>query len=480
MANKSKVGSNVFYNMAYQIIALLTPLITAPYLSRVIGAEGIGIYTYTNSIAAYFFLFAMLGVNNYGNRLVAQTRDEKQKLSTAFWQVYYMQLLLTIICLILYFILCTFVANENNRLIFYMQGLYVFSAAVDINWFAFGLEKFKLTAIRSTFIKIITVISIFLFVKSSEDVWVYTLIILVGNIIGLIIIWPIVFKMTIIQKPSIRKMLQHLKPNLILFIPYIASTAYQGMDKTMLGIFKSESDVGYYNYATNIMNIPLTAIDAIGTVLMPRISNLYINKGGKDTKPIIIQTIFYICIIAIGMGCGVFAIAPTFVPLYLGKEYIYTAKYLMILAFGIPFASIGSIIRMIYLIPYEKDKQYTIAIIIGAAVNFVGNLFLINLFGAYGACITTVGAYIIVLSVQIYYMQNDFNLRTKIYKIVPYILCGIFMILILFQVPNLIHNPIIALVIQLGLGVFIYAGGTLFILVVIQRDNFIKRIFRKK
>ena len=199
---KSRFKSNVLYNVAYQIIALLTPLLTAPYLSRVIGAEGVGTYAYTNSVASYFFLFAMLGVNNYGNRLVAQTRDNKNKVSESFWQVYYIQLFGTIVWLILYLLLCFRLNNENNKVIFYIQSLYVFSAALDVNWFIFGLEKFKVAAIRSTLVKIISVLLIFVLVKNKQDTWIYTVIIVLGNIVGLLLVWPIVFKETQIQKPT--------------------------------------------------------------------------------------------------------------------------------------------------------------------------------------------------------------------------------------------------------------------------------------
>ena len=478
---KSRFKSNVLYNVAYQIIALLTPLLTAPYLSRVIGAEGVGTYAYTNSVASYFFLFAMLGVNNYGNRLVAQTRDNKNKVSESFWQVYYIQLFGTIVWLILYLLLCFRLNNENNKVIFYIQSLYVFSAALDVNWFIFGLEKFKVAAIRSTLVKIISVLLIFVLVKNKQDTWIYTVIIVLGNIVGLLLVWPIVFKETQIQKPNFDIIVRHLKPNFILFIPLIASTAFSGIGKTILGILKNEEEVGYYNYATNIMNIALTAIDAIGIVLMPRLSNLLVNeKDNNITKKVIEEVVLYTSIIGVGMGAGMAAVAPTFVPLYLGEDYIPTANYLALLAIGIPIAGLGSIIRMAYLIPYGKDKEYTKAIVLGAIINiFVGGIGA-KILGTYGICLAMLISYLMVFIVQLNAMKEDFHVNILIKKTVPYWGIGIFMAIVILNLSSFIENKLLLLAAQIIVGVIIYGSLSLFSLVVLNKDEMVKVFLRKK
>ena len=155
----SSVKRNVTYNIIYQILILIIPLITAPYLSRVVGAKGVGIYSYTYSIVYYFMLLCLLGVNNYGNRLIAKVRDDKEKLSKTFFSVYLFQLFMGIIMLIVYIIYLLCVNNEYKTIAL-IQSLYILSAIVDINWFFFGLEEFKATITRNTLLKISNVIEV--------------------------------------------------------------------------------------------------------------------------------------------------------------------------------------------------------------------------------------------------------------------------------------------------------------------------------
>ena len=189
----NSVKKNFTYNIVYQILILIIPLITAPYISRVIGAEGQGIYSYTYSIAQYFVLFAMLGLNNYGNRTIAKIRDDKEKLSKEFWSIYGLQIITTTIMLILYITYIIF-WDSSYKLYNTIQLVYVFSAMFDINWFFFGMEKFKLTVIRNTIIKILSACSIFMFVKSKNDLVLYMLIMVGASLISQLSLWTFLRK----------------------------------------------------------------------------------------------------------------------------------------------------------------------------------------------------------------------------------------------------------------------------------------------
>jgi O-antigen/teichoic acid export membrane protein len=167
------VKKNFIYNFIYQILILILPLITVPYVSRVLGADGVGTYSYTYSIAYYFMIIAMLGLNNYGNRRIAKVRDNKEDLSKEFWSIYKLQLITSSIMIILYFLYVSLFATKY-KLIAFIQILYVASSMLDINWFFFGIEKFKLTITRNTIIKVFSLILIFIFVKNENDLWKYT------------------------------------------------------------------------------------------------------------------------------------------------------------------------------------------------------------------------------------------------------------------------------------------------------------------
>ena len=190
------IKKNFLYNVFYQILTMLLPLFTAPYIARVIGAEGVGIYSYSSSIANYFVLLAMLGLVNYGNRSIAQVRDNKELLSQTFFNIYALQVITSLIMIVGYvFYINTFVTE--NIVIFYIQLFLIIATILDINWFFFGLEQFKLTVTRNTIIKLLTVVCIFIFVKDSNDLWIYTVIMAGGTLLSQLMLWFFIKKICI-------------------------------------------------------------------------------------------------------------------------------------------------------------------------------------------------------------------------------------------------------------------------------------------
>lgn len=173
---------NFAYQIAYQILTIIFPLITSPYLSRVLGPEGLGEYSYTYSIAYYFSLFILLGVNNYGTREIAKVKDNKSERTVVFWSIYYVQFIAGIIIVTLY-ILTQMIFRQDSALAS-IQLLYVLSAVLDINWLFFGLERFKVTVTRNCIVKIITVLSIFIFVHDNGDTTAYAVIMALGFLLS--------------------------------------------------------------------------------------------------------------------------------------------------------------------------------------------------------------------------------------------------------------------------------------------------------
>ena len=168
----SSIKKNFSYNLVYQVLNLVILLVTSPYIARVLGPDKSGIYSYTYSVANFFLLAAMLGVNNYGNRSIALIRDDKEKLSKTFSSIYVLQLLTSAISVTAYVIYLVWIIDAN-RTVALVQGVYLMSAAFDINWFFFGLEKFKLTVTRNMVIRILSLVGIFVFVKDQNDLFIY-------------------------------------------------------------------------------------------------------------------------------------------------------------------------------------------------------------------------------------------------------------------------------------------------------------------
>ena len=281
MGQKS-VKKNFLYNIVYQVFAIVLPLITTPYIARIIGPEGSGVNSYTYSIANYFVIFALLGIANYGNRLIAQNRDNKEKLNYEFTSLFILHVIISLIVLAMYLIFVFFIAN-NYKIYFIVQGLFVISALFDISWLFFGLEEFKTTVVRNIVIRLIALILIFTFVKSATDLIKYIIILQGSTLLSQLVLFPFLKKNKIkFVKVRREDVLKHFKPMLILFIPVIAVSIYKMMDKVMLGYMVDVKEVGLYEYGERIINLPMTLITALGTVMLPRMSNL-VAKGDDET-----------------------------------------------------------------------------------------------------------------------------------------------------------------------------------------------------
>ena len=483
--NKKSIKRGLLYNGFYQLLITLTPLITAPYISRTLGADGYGFFNYTVSIAFYFFTIAMLGVNTYGNREIAKVRDDKRKRSNTFWQIYYMQLFLGLLSTILYLLFVTFFIKEEKAL-FYLQGLYVFSTCTDINWYAFGMEEFKLMTIRNTVVKLVSMVFLFCFVKSPSDLAIYFLIYVFGVILGLLPIWPLVIRTTSFVKPKPEEIIKHFKPNFILFLPYVALSLYQQMDRLMIGAFVSKAEVGYYVYAESIIAVSLGLMTTITNVMLPRSSYL-VGMGKKEESDKLFEiTLKYTGIINIAICFGIIAVADVFIPWYLGRDFDYTATLLMILAPGVIVTGVGTIIRSQMLIPYGQEKEYTIAITCGTITNLVLNTLLIFWLHAIGACIATVLANLIVMLVEMYYTRDKYSYAQHLKEMMPHYLDGIIMLGILIVIKSRITGlgSFAEVIVIVGTGCVVFGIVEYIILIVIERDpvaaEFIERIIRKR
>ncbi len=451
----SSIKKNFSYNVIYQMLILIVPLITAPYVSRVLGAEGNGIYSYTYSIVQYFAIFAMLGLNNYGNRTIAKCRDDKEKLSREFSSIYVLQILTTVSMIILYI---TYVCIFNNQYvtIALIQLIYLISVCFDINWLFFGLEKFKLTVTRNAIIKILLSVSIFIFVKTKENLIIYVILMSGASLLSQLSLWPFVRKEVKFVKPRWIEVKKHFKPNIILFIPVIAVSVYRVMDKIMLGNMTTIENVGYYEYAERIISIPLSIMTALGTVMLPRISNL-VAKGEKNTVKFYIgKSMDFMMFLAIPIYLGLVVIAPEFVPIFLGNEFIKTGEIIQYLAITIVFASWANVIRTQYLIPNEKDKSYIISVSIGALTNFFINLTLIPKYGVIGATIGTIFAEFSVMLYQTIAVRKELEIKKYLIHPLKYTISGIIMYIIISNLKNVIQNQYGLIFSQILIGGLIY------------------------
>lgn len=461
---------NFLYNLFYQVLTFVLPLVTTPYLSRVLGAEKTGIYSYSYSIAYYFVLFAMLGLNNYGNREIAKIRDNKYERSKLFWSIYGLQVCTSLTIIIVYS-LCNLLFR--NELINWIMLLYVMSSLFDINWFFWGMEEFKITVTRNTVIKLSSVMAILFFVKEEGDIYVYSLIMAGSMLLSPILLWPYLRKRIDWVKPSIGSIAIHLKPNLILFMPVVAVSLYKVMDKIMLGYMGTYSEVGLYDYAEKVIAIPICCVNALGTVMMPRMTNLVANNKTAVEKETIFRSMVFGTALATSMSFGLMGIADVFVPYFYGEGFSKCIVLFYILLPSCVFLAIANVIRTQYLIPHSMDKEYIISLIVGACINLMLNVILIPRFQSIGASIGTLVAEATVCSIQWHYVMKYIDLKRHIKDIAIIIVAGFIMALVVYFIP-FVYNSVVTLYIKVVVGGIIF-GTVMIMKYKIRIGEFFKR-----
>lgn len=452
--SKSSIKKNLMYQMIYELLVLILPFVTSPYIARVVGAEGLGIYSYSYTIANYFVIFSMLGLKNYGNRIIAQTREDRQKLNTVFSEVLSFHIFISAFCCIMYAVYILFIAADKQYAA--IQSLFVLSGLFDISWFYFGIEKFKLTVTRNTIIKIINVICIFVFVKDSDDLWKYCIIMALGMLISQLTLWIPLKKYVRIVKPNFKQIFVHLKPMLILFIPVIAISLYKYMDKIMIGGISSKTQLGLYENAEKVTIIPLTIIGSFGTVMLPKMSNLAAKSDIDSSLRYMKISMKYVMCLAFALAFGLAAVGQVFAPLFWGKEFEASGILIMGLSITIPFASFANIIRTQYLIPQSKDKDYLVSVIAGAVVNLIINYLFIPDFGAIGATIGTIAAEALVCIIQSYSVRKAIPLFNYFKSFYAFIIFGLIMFGSVFYIGKISNGGIVTLIIQVMVGVILY------------------------
>ena len=464
------VRKNLILNILYQILIIIIPLITTPYVSRVLGSDGVGRYSYAFAIAYYFAIFAMLGVNNYGNRTIATVSGDKEKQSKTFWSIYLFQLFFAVISIVAYILYIIFLCND--KLLGWIMLAYVLSAAFDINWFFFGMEEFKITVARNSAVKLISIICIFLFVKNQRDIYIYAFVNVIGFLIAQIILWTMLRKYVSFVKINISAILHHVKPNLVLFIPIIAISLYKFMARIMLGGMSTSNEVGYYESCEKILQIPVALITALGTVMLPRISNMIADKKEKEGLQYMKKSLVLTLLVASPLSFGIMAVAREFVPWFYGNGFEKCIDIFQILMPSCLFLAFANVVRTQYLIPYKRDKVYIISVILGAIMNIIINVLLIPEYQSIGAAIGTFVAEGTVFFIQCFAIRKEINVFKYAIYGMPFIFFSLIMYAILIRWDILILDFFSTMVIKIIVGSIIYCALTGLFLLFLKKRKF--------
>ena len=435
----ASLKKHFIYQTGYQVLATALPLITTPYINRVLGAEQLGTYTYVANIANYFTIFAMLGFNNYGSKMIAATKHNENELAHTFSSIRKLQCLMATVVVAIYLLFISLCIPEHKSL-YFIESLWIINCFIDINWFFWGMEKVKLTVNRNLIIKLITLLGVFIFVRSRNDILIYAFILVIGTILSDIYLISQVKKYVKGTKTTFYEMIAHIKPCIALFIPIVAMSIYQQMDKTMLGVLSTYEQVGYYSSADKIVNIPLGIITGLGTVSLPRIVSLISENKIMEYKKVVEKSISLVMFMCSAIAFGILAVSQEFVPLFFGREFLPCVSLVSFLTFVIFFKAISTVLVNQILIPNDNEKYYIISVFIGAFINLILNYSLIRKFDAVGAVYATLISELIVCFIQIFICFNYLNTLKIIGKNFQYIILGILMYGLVRKVAVLIKD----------------------------------------
>ena len=434
MNGESSLKRNVVYNFAYQLLILALPLATAPYLSRVIGAEGVGTYSYSYSVATYFVYIVMLGLNNYGNRSIAAVQDDRAARSKCFCEIYAMQALCFLVAGVAYIFYS--VALSGDMVIALLQGVYVLSALFDVNWFFFGMELFRLTVVRNTVVKVLTAAAVFVFVRRPEDIDAYVAVMCTGFLVSQLALWPFLGRYVDIVKPTFTGVVRHLRPNLVLFVPVIAVSVYNTLSKIVLGAVAGTDEVGFFESASRIIQVPTALVTAVGTVMLPRTSAL-VAQGKQDAAAKHTErTLVYVMAFTSVAAFGIPVIALPFTVLFYGQGFEPAASCMAVLSATVPLLGFGNVVRTQYLIPMSRDKVFLWSAVCGAAANVAVNLLLIPGFGCLGAAFGSVAAEVAVLTYQLFMVRHEIPLARYLRIALAFLAVGCAMAIALLVLPT--------------------------------------------
>ena len=503
MAKKS-ITKNYIYNMVYQVLILVLPLVTTPYLSRVLGAEGIGIYSYTYAIVTYFILFGSLGVALYGQREIAYAQENVEERKRVFIEIVLFRFVTIFVSSIIYYFF--FIRGEAYQIYYQILLLELIAAAFDISWFFQGMEEFKRTVTRNVLVRVCSVSAVFLFVKNKEDLALFTLIYSIGDLLGNLSLWLYLPKYIKGVKVKNINTFRHIWPIILLFIPQIANQIYKILDTTMIGnLVQDKAETGYYEQGQKVIRLLLTVVTSLGVVMVPRMASTFASGDKKQIQSYLKMSFRFVFFLAFPIMFGIISISEAFVPVFFGAGYDKVVVLINIISPILLLMGVANVLGTQYLLPTKHQKEYTISVAIGVVFNFIANYILITKYASIGASIATVLSELLVVIIQYQYMKKEVPFKELLSLAWKYFLAGILMFVVCFGIRYVLNiesiltiQENIALAINMNNEYFInvvsiisqmiFGALTYFIVLVILKDDYVfkfidkikSRIFKKE
>ena len=353
----------------------------------------------------------------------------------------------------------TFVFGGTYLPLLLVWACWVGGSVLDVTWLLNGCQEFRIPMVRSVCTRLAGMAAILLFVRTETDTIIYVGAIAMPFLLNALLVWPFVGNYVDFKRPTLDGAVAHIKPNLVLFVPVIAVSLYTLLDKVMLGAMAGMGQTGLYDYAEKISKMPLAVVTALGAVVLPRMTEV-ITAGRRDeAKELVATTMWFMEAVALGLAFGIMGVAKEFVPVFFGEGYSECVPLMCVLSVIIPLICATNVIGVQYLVPSGRDHQYTISVLVGAAVNIAINLVFIPQYGAMAAAVATVAAELAVLVAQACMVHGELDLAGAACGVVPFMGIGVIMLLCLRYLSGVIGDfatTVPGLAIEVGAGLILY------------------------
>lgn len=466
---------NYIYNLVYQSLTVIASFATTPYISRVIGPDGVGIQSYTNSVVQYFAILGALGTASYGQREIARHRDDPQTYSTLFWEIEILRAVTTAICLAAWIGVILF--SKEYSLFYLVLSMELAAVAFDVSWFFGGLEQHKMIGTRNILIKLAGIACLFTFIKEKEDLLLYMTLLSGLTLLGNLSMWR--HMKYFLVKTDIRsfRIKRHLKETLIYFIPTIATSIYTILDKTMLGWFAdtNKSQNGYYEYSTTIINMGKIILVSFNTVMSSRMSYLFAKKNSQEIRTMLETSLNFILLLAAPIMMGIAGVADRFIPWFLGDAYRPVIPLLYVCCPLVLIVGLSDCMGSQVLTPGGKRAQSGKVIVMGALVNASLNMLLIPKFQASGAAMASVIAETLITGAYLWLSRGYITLFMIARCLWKRLLSAAAMLIFVIELGKAMDAAPMTTLIQIFGGAVLY-----FALLLLMKDDFLRKQLWKK
>lgn len=472
---------NAVMNFVLSASSVLFPLITFPYISRVLLVEANGRQAFAYSVIQYFVMFASLGVPTYGIRACAQVRDDRKKLSRTFQELFIINIVTTVLTYLV-FAWSLFVVQkfQEERTLLLINSFAIILNSIGVNWLYQALEEYSYITIRNIAFKFVALILMFSFVHNPSDLNTYAVIVVIGTFGSNILNFVRLFKTIdckVLVPYSFKK---HFKPIFIFFATSAATSVYYSLSTSMLGFMSNSTQVGLFDASSKIKNILILVVSALGNVLLPRMS-LYVQEGkiGEYRRLIVKAFDYVLCVSLAIIGFGVIY-SREIVSFLCGEAYSEASKSLVVLLPALIFIGLSQTTGMQMLVPNGKESVVLVSTVLGAVVDLVANVLLLNPLGAFGAAIGVSIAEFVVMIYQMIVLRTEMGFLIKKISILPICASCVVTILVTLVVHTfVVTNTFLSLLVGGTVFCGVYLGCLLLLRVSIAQDM-LSFIFKQK